>query len=73
MIADLTYRTTSAYDSYLTYLTTLDRTQLLAKVRARPGIKEQQKVDGKWVSKKKADMIADPPGVSEKKKVNGKW
>ena len=33
--------------------------EILKKVRATPGVSEKKKVDGKWVSKKKDDMIAD--------------
>ena len=57
MIADLTYLTTSAYHSYLTYLTTLNRTQLLAKVRATCGVRTTS--PGKSGNKKKDDIIAD--------------
>ena len=33
--------------------------EILKKVRATPGVSEKKKVDCKWVSKKKDDMIAD--------------
>ena len=33
--------------------------EILKKVRATRGVSEKKKVDGKWVSKKKDDMIAD--------------
>ena len=40
----------------------MTRFQLRADVAVTPGVSSAKKVDGKWLSKKKAEMVADVTG-----------
>ena len=65
MVADLTaFASTSSGKATVSDRSLEDMThfQLRAHVAATPGVSSAKKVDGKWLSKKKAEMVADVTG-----------